>query len=171
MTEPAESLGKRTLSVAIALVLVAFVAFAALTLFGPTIGWRVGAVVSGSMEPSMHAGDVMITRPVAPGEVRVGDVILFKPSRGESLVAHRVIEITREPELRFVTKGDANNARDPNPVSTEELEGTLFLNIPYLYLLFTLIRTPLGLLLTIGIPAAILLAPAFLRFWNGGDEA
>ena len=169
MSEPAESPGKRALSVAIALVLVVFVAFAAITLFGPAIGWRVGAVVSGSMEPSMHAGDVMITRPVDPGEVEVGDVVLFKPTQGESFVAHRVIAITQEPDLRFVTKGDANNARDPNPVSTGELEGILFLNVPYLYLLFTLIRTPLGLLLTIGIPAAILISFELRKFWTRGD--
>lgn len=168
MSEPAESIGKRALSVAIALVLVLAVAFAALTLLGPTVGWRVGAVISGSMEPSMHAGDVMITRPVAPEEVRVGDVVLFKPARGESLVAHRVVEITREPDLRFVTRGDANSGKDPNPVSTEELEGTLFLRIPYLYLLFTLIRTPLGLLITIGIPAAILLGFEVRKRWAGG---
>lgn len=167
MTERADSPGKRALSVALALVV--FVAFAAFTLLGLAIVWRVGAVVSGSMEPSMHPGDVMITRPVAPGEVKVGDVILFKPARGESFVAHRVVEINHEPDLRFITKGDANHGRDPNPIQPGELEGTLFFNIPYLYLLFTLIRTPLGLLLTIGIPAAILISFELRKLWVGGD--
>jgi len=158
LNDPDESPVKHALSVAIALFLVLVVAFAALSFLGPMVGWQVNAVLSGSMEPAVHTGDMIITRPVAPGQVTVGEIVLFRPARGGSFVAHRVVEIMHGPTLQFITKGDVNNDADPTPVSTDELAGVLFLRIPYLYYLFTLIRTPLGLLVTIGIPAATLVA-------------
>ena len=117
MGEPEMTLAKGALSGALALVLVCVVALAALSVLGPLAGWHVNAVISGSMEPAVHTGDVIITRPVAPGQVAVGEIILFRPARGESFVAHRVVAVARDPDLHFVTKGDANNDRDPSPVS------------------------------------------------------
>jgi signal peptidase len=69
-------------------------------------------VVSGSMEPAIHTGDIVLTERIAPLEARVGDVITFKsPEHDDRLVTHRIREITVEGnEVSFVTKGDAVNA-------------------------------------------------------------
>ena len=170
MGEPEMTLAKRALSGALALVLVCVVALAAFSVVGPAFGWHVNVVLSGSMEPAVHTGDVIITRPVAPGQVAVGEIILFRPARGESFVAHRVVAVTRDPDLQFVTKGDANNGSDPSPVLPAQLAGVLFLEIPYLYYVFLLIRTPPGLAVTICIPALVLIAFEVRKRWHGGDE-
>ncbi|MEN6518783.1 MAG: signal peptidase I [Methanospirillum sp.] len=138
-------------------VLVLVVALAALAVLGPIVGWHVNVVLTGSMEPAVHAGSLIITRPVAPDAIAVGDIIIFKSVVGETFTAHRVVGITKEPELRFITKGDANNGSDPNPVAPGQVAGLLFLQIPYLFYIFALVRTPLGLVLMIAIPAAILI--------------
>ena len=115
-------------------------------------------------------GSEMCIRDSASGQVAVGEIILFRPARGESFVAHRVVAVTRDPDLQFVTKGDANNGSDPSPVLPAQLAGVLFLEIPYLYYVFLMIRTPPGLAVTIGIPALILIAFELKKRWPGGDE-
>jgi signal peptidase len=71
-------------------------------------------VLSGSMEPALHVGDVVIVQRIAPLKARVGDIVTFKdPARGGVLVTHRVrAERVVGSEVRFVTQGDANNATE-----------------------------------------------------------
>jgi hypothetical protein len=55
------------------------------------------------MLPFLLDGDVVVIRPAAGAEIRVGDVICYEPPSG-GLCLHRVI--ARE-ERGFVTRGDA----------------------------------------------------------------
>ena len=158
MVEQNISLRNRAVSIAITVALVLVVALAVLAVIGPTFGWHVNLVLTGSMEPSVHTGSLIVTRPVAPEAIAVGDIIIFRSVVGETFTAHRVVEITKEPELRFITKGDANNGRDPNPVAPGQVAGLLVFQIPYLFAVLGLVRTPFGLVLLIGIPALILVA-------------
>ena len=57
----------------------------------------------GSMLPFFLDGDVLVVRPAAAAEVRIGDVICYEPPSG-GLCLHRVV--ARE-ERGFVTRGDA----------------------------------------------------------------
>lgn len=57
----------------------------------------------GSMLPFLLDGDVVVVRPAAAAEIRIGDVICYEPPSG-GLCLHRVIG--RE-ERGFVTRGDA----------------------------------------------------------------
>ena len=76
--------------------------------------YRVSIVLSDSMKPHWSAGDVILSTPERPDQVRVGQVISFNPPiDGRPSVTHRVIEITEPgatPVIR--TKGDANAAAD-----------------------------------------------------------
>jgi signal peptidase len=139
--------------------------FAALafTVIGPALGWRVNVVFSGSMEPAIHTGSVIITGPIAPEQVMVGDIVIY--SSGRSYTTHRVIDIVHDPGLQFITKGDANEDPDPSPIPAEWIAGRFFYHIPYLGYVIAFLKTPLGLVLTIGIPALILFAYEVDRRW------
>jgi signal peptidase len=68
-------------------------------------------VLSPSMEPAFSPGDLVVTRPVAAADVRVGDVVVLpRPDAPGERYAHRVVEADG-PVVR--TKGDANAAADP----------------------------------------------------------
>lgn len=89
------------------------------------------AIVAGvSMEPTMHTGDLAITRAADPKELGVGDIVRF---RGESVtVIHRIIEIEDTAQGRvFVTQGDNNNAADA-PILGSQVEGEVVMTIPKL---------------------------------------
>jgi signal peptidase len=155
---------KKARSVLITVLVILALFSVVLVVLGPWFGVRTDIVLSGSMEPAIGTGSVIITRPVAPEDIQIGDIILFTSRSGASIITHRVIGIEQTPELQFITKGDANRDRDPTPIPARQVIGTLFLAIPYLGYLVTSLRTPLGILFLIGIPAGILVANE-LKTW------
>jgi signal peptidase I len=83
--------------------------------FGETTGsWRLAPVLSGSMEPNVPKGAMVVAEPVDLRDLRVGDVMLFNaPIEGRPPVVHRIHQILEiDGERAFRTKGDANDAPD-----------------------------------------------------------
>ena len=68
---------------------------------------------SDSMAPLLRAGDRLCLTPIAPADVRPGQIVACR--RGHELVVHRVLACAGD---RLVTKGDGLSYRDaPAPVS------------------------------------------------------
>lgn len=92
-------------------------------------------VLTGSMEPGLPPGTLVVVRPVEPEDIAVGDVITFQLESGKPTVAtHRVVAVgTRlDGEQVFTTQGDANGAPDRNPVRMVQVQGRLWYSVPYL---------------------------------------
>ena len=93
-------------------------------------GYQIYSVVSGSMEPAIPTGSLVYIREEEPGEVAEGDVIAFcGASHGASIITHRVVE-NRVVMGDFITRGDANQSPDMNPVSYARLIGKVEHSIP-----------------------------------------
>jgi len=86
--------------------------------------WRPLVIMTGSMEPTLNPGDVVILKKA--GAVSVGDVVSYH-YKG-MVITHRVVNIT--PQGNLITKGDANDAPDPYPVSPSSLVGKVWARIP-----------------------------------------
>jgi signal peptidase I len=83
---------------------------------GPHTGWyQTLTVLSGSMHPAFEPGDLVIATPESPGDVTVGQVIIYeKPLGDHETISHRVVWVQHEgAEVLIRTRGDANNATDP----------------------------------------------------------
>lgn len=83
-------------------------------LLGQLLGQPVlfGFVTSGSMAPTLEAGDGFVAVPPSiAGEPEPGDVVVFEAEtiQGGGLTTHRIVG---ETEQGFVTKGDANPFTD-----------------------------------------------------------
>ena len=90
-------------------------------------------VLTGSMEPEIKDGDLIIVKQIDGNDVKVGDVISFfdPESTSNSVLTHRVTEIINENgSLSFRTKGDANNTEDKMAVPEDELVGIYKSRIP-----------------------------------------
>lgn len=76
--------------------------------------WQAHSVLSGSMEPALPVGAVALAQRVPSGDLRVGDVIVFKdPESPDRLVMHRVARMTHDKgAVTIQTKGDANQNLD-----------------------------------------------------------
>ena len=98
-------------------------------LYLPAILWfqmpnQFAVVMSGSMEPTYSAGDLIVLRPIR--DIHVGDVVAFTTPRGTPgfppRLLHRVVEY-EQAGARLITKGDANSDSDPFKVGVESLLG------------------------------------------------
>ncbi|ACU38239.1 signal peptidase I [Actinosynnema mirum] len=103
----------------------AFTGAVALTLalcaFAPVLwGWRPVVVTSGSMEPLVRPGDVVLLDPTPDREPLVGDVVVYSRSDAPS-VTHRVVG--RDDDGRYRTRGDANPTPDAASVAPEDVLG------------------------------------------------
>jgi signal peptidase len=71
-------------------------------------------VVSGSMEPSISTGDLLIATRADTATLEVGDVVSLTSELTNKLVTHRIISITPLDDERWEIemKGDANPSED-----------------------------------------------------------
>jgi signal peptidase I len=153
--------------IAAILILILIISGSLFTIITPFFGWRTEAVISGSMEPAISTGSVVIIRPVIPDTIRKGDVIMYYSPDKTSLTTHSVFYVASEPSLQFITKGDANNSPDVIPITPGQIIGIVALTIPYLGLVAQFIKTPFGFTLFLLIPAVILIGHEMLELWRG----
>lgn len=95
-------------------------------------GARPLTVLSGSMTGTYDIGDVVIVRPVDTDDLAAGDVITFQPvSDDPALTTHRIQSVVYGSEgTSFITKGDANGAADPEPITSEQVMGEVWYSVP-----------------------------------------
>jgi len=109
-------------------------------------GWRFDVVTGKSMEPTFDVGGLVVTRPVEPKDVMIGDPILFKVPNVEAFMCHRVVDIRETGnELFFQTKGDGRQYPDADLVSSQDLVGKAIFYVPHVAnvaYLFRLHQTP-----------------------------
>lgn len=88
-----------------------------LTVYAATHHLHPLVVRSGSMEPLIPTGGMVLVQTIPAAAVRVGDVVAVKRPDGVT-VTHRVQSLSRSGDLaQLVLKGDANKAKDPDPVT------------------------------------------------------
>lgn len=139
----------------VVLILVAgLTAFSALKLPG---SYKLMAVQSGSMEPGIKTGSVVVVQPVADYEK--GDVITFKDATKPKItVTHRIFEATESAgKTAYITKGDANKSSDTVPVSKDRILGKVVLSLPFLGYPIDFAKTREGLIILIIIPAVVII--------------
>ncbi|MDQ3990997.1 MAG: signal peptidase I [Actinomycetota bacterium] len=139
-----------------------------LLLLAPVSGHQAFTVMSGSMEPRIHTGDVVVDRTVAPLEVRVGDIVTFRDPEDEArLITHRVRAIrARGATVEFETRGDANNTSERWTVPRDGAIGMVAYRIPRAGYVLNVARQPLGRILLVTVPALLLAISALVKIWR-----
>ena len=123
----------------------------------PTIfGWGQATVVSGSMEPVIHVGSMILVQENA--EYEPGDIVVYLKDSGE-LIVHRLMSITGD---FAVTKGDANATED-DPIRTSQILGTVEAVIPVLGQVVLWLGEPWVIGIVIAIAAVCWLVPPAIR--------
>ena len=116
-------------------------------------------IISGSMEPSIHVYDVVVSVSEKDlSKVKVGDIITFistwDVNYGKT-ITHRVVSVSKntQGEYNFTTKGDNNEAPDGATVSQANFVGKVVMRIPQLGRLQFLLATKMGWFSIVFIPA------------------
>lgn len=99
-------------------------------------GFGTAVVLSGSMEPELSVGDLII---IAEREsYAVGEVVVF--CEGRTAVVHRIVA---QDEESFTTRGDANG-KDDKPIPKGNVKGEVVLVIPLVGYVVNVVKSPLG---------------------------
>lgn len=118
-------------------------------------GYSIQRVVSGSMEPELQVGEIILSKTVDnPDEVTQGDIITFKggESFGFNNVTHRVVvtpHMVDNGEYMLMTKGDANDNVDPE-INFSAVQSKFISKLDLLKAFFEFFLSPWGLIIFIG---------------------
>lgn len=93
-------------------------------------GYSFFRVVTGSMEPEIHVGALILTKEVDIEALEIGDIISFRSKSSDMLgriITHRIVGVTTSPdgEILLETKGDANLTMDSYYVDKYNLIGEI----------------------------------------------
>ena len=115
-------------------------------------GFKAYVVLTGSMQPNINIGDVVIEKEKPINEIKVGDIITFKPMGQDATVTHRIVAKTEyENKTIFKTKGDNNNAQDPDSVEIKDIQGVMLFKISKLGKIITGLLTGTGFIIMMAI--------------------
>ena len=116
------------------------------------------------MEPGIPTGSLVCAKSADPAAVSSGEVIVFRAgAASSSVVTHRVVENQSE-HSQLITKGDANQAEDREPVAYARFLGKVVAVFPGLGPLALFLSSPSGKFIML----ALLAAAALLMFL--GDQ-
>jgi signal peptidase len=109
------------------------------------------------MEPAISTGSVVVIQ--KKDAYLEGQVVTFGAETSNSIpTTHRIVATeVQEGELVYLTKGDANEERDVEAISKEDVRGVVLFAIPALGYLLDFARQPIGFALLIGVPALVII--------------
>lgn len=143
----------------------------------PTVlGRKVMTVLSGSMEPTIHTGDVIIVHPLQnPAEqIKDGDIITFRSTEQSSmLITHRVVGtlLMNGKPVAYTTKGDANKTEDFSVVPVDQVVGRYQWRVPYFGYVTSFLHKPAGIALFVILPGLVIIGLEFRKMWAALSEA
>jgi signal peptidase I len=164
-------------------------------------GQRILVVTGGSMEGppgsqqvagQFNVGDAVVITKIAPTELRIGQVVAFRPTGLEgTLTTHRIIDLVEKPDLENVdgnnrevkdvngnvvttryirTKGDANSDPDPDLTPIANVRGAVSQIRPGWGYFLGYAHSPLGRFLVFAPPLILLLGAELLSWRRRPDQ-
>ncbi len=122
------------------------------------------AVLTSSMEPTLPPGTLVVSQPLDPADVGVGDVITYQPESGNAaLTTHRVVSVGygEEGSTTFVLQGDNSESMD-DPIVGGQIMGKVVYSVPLVGYLTSALPTADRAWIVSGIGALLLCYSAFL---------
>jgi signal peptidase I len=129
-------------------------------------------VLTGSMEPKIPKGSVVINQWTDQKNLKVGDVIAYQHPSDKKIIyiTHRIVKIDKNGLLwRFETKGDANPASDFGMITQAGIEGKVIFTIPLIGYLIEFFKTPVGFILLVALPLLLYIVKetkGVLQLWQ-----
>lgn len=139
----------------------------ALTVLPPVLRYQTYVVLSGSMEPAIHVGSLIISTAVDPKTLEVGDVVTYTRPGDQESITHRIVQVKGSAQGRtFITQGDANGAPDTGEVHFDHFAGKVQASVPYVGYAFMFIGSQQMRFLFIVIPGILLLGSWLWDIWK-----
>ncbi len=114
-------------------------------------GYQIFRVSSGSMEPELLIGDVILVKQVEPQDVEMGDTVTYKGEEGDladKFITHKVISTPEyiDGEYVFRTQGIANGTIADPLWDEDQLLGVMVCKVPFINSIYNFFLKPYGLI-------------------------
>ena len=120
------------------------------------LGYSICYVVTGSMEPVLNVGDVVLIKDIDPFDIKINDIITYKSTSGPlsgNFITHRVVKVNTDGEnIFFFTKGEANISNDTEVITPDKIMGVYQNKLPILKTILTLLSNPIIFILIVITP-------------------
>src|SRR3984957_890776 len=131
-------------------------------------GHPVMTIISGSMNPTIPVGDIVVDAPVTaaqPSDLHAGQIISFRAAPGSAeFITHRIVAVrVTDGAVSYITKGDANNTADATPRPASDVIGVYNFSIPRGGYVLVAMDTPRVLIMLLA--SALLWIVAGVSFW------
>ena len=133
------------------------------------LGMQRYVITGGSMTGTIAKGSVIYCDLTPTDQLRVGDIITFRPPGYESTLTHRIIAISPGQDGRAVyrTKGDFNEAADPWSVHLVEPQQSRYVfHIPYVGYVLAFLAIRQVRVVLIGLPALLIAVSLLWSLWS-----
>ena len=124
-------------------------------------GIEIYGILTGSMDPACPTGSLVYVKSVNPESLQEKDIVTFQ--KGNLVITHRVVKNDVQKE-ELITKGDANNANDIQPVAYKQIKGKVALTVPLLGYLALRLNSAAG------ISVCVIILALGLMLWVLGDK-
>lgn len=117
-------------------------------------GYTIHRVQSGSMEPALMVGDIILNKDVDDvTTLKLGDIITFQggDQYGNNHITHRIVQEPRmgkDGVYYLITKGDANDVED-DEIDETMVESVFVQKVEFLERFYTFFLSPWGLIIFI----------------------
>lgn len=144
-------------------ILVVFITLSGYVVFALAMGTSTPLVVvtSGSMQPALHRGDLLVIQARSEDQINVDDIVVYNADWLDTPIVHRVIEIIEDTddERLFKTKGDYNYNNDSGYRVIDDIIGVVILTIPFVGHISLFIQTIEGKIIVFAIILLLVVGP------------
>ena len=159
----------RVLKLLAAAGLTVLLATAVLILVPPLLGYQRYVITGGSMGGALPRGSIAYDEVVPTEQIRVGDVITYRPPNGDRLLTHRVVWIGRQRHgvRLYRTRGDANGTPDPRAfLLPNDGQARVVFHVPLAGYVLAALSVKAVRMTAIGVPALAIAVAAFASAWR-----
>ena len=150
---------RRLFDGALVMLLVGVGLVAGLSAIAPLVGHHLFIIRSGSMEPAIPVGAlVVVSEKAAAKRLEPGDVVTLR-TPSATVVTHRIIRSADvQGERHIETKGDASPTADPVLIPVDWVVGRVILSLPVAGFLLAYLASPLGIMAVVFMAGSLLTA-------------
>ncbi len=128
-------------------------------------GYNLYAVMSGSMEPTIKTGSVIVVH--KQPRYKIGDIITVIQLNSKETITHRINQIIKKTnKTEYILKGDANKSYDPQPIIQQRVIGKVLFSFPSIGYVTSFSKTLPGLIILIVIPATLIIYTELINIKN-----
>jgi signal peptidase len=129
-------------------------------------GYRIFAVVTGSMEPVYKIGDVLLCKKIDENKLKVGDDVTYlgkEDTFKDKIVTHRLVKIEKKDGKKiFLTQGVATKRIDP-PIEYSQIYGKVSRKLVLLSALHSYSTSSMGFFVCVVIPIMLLVGTEIVQ--------